>query len=154
MDFMLLFCPRQVDVPIHILGGESALITFQGEGYDPKATEESATFGEVMSPSVLLGSTKLTVTGQVSPSADMSNMVKPKTCERSASPTPAKCPAPCFLKSTAIGPFHSASCRLPPYHTTGFALGISQTAPEPADWSFSIISQRTRQLCSPGGQAA
>ncbi|XP_031446362.1 cilia- and flagella-associated protein 65 isoform X1 [Phasianus colchicus] len=53
-----------VDVPIHILGGESALITFQGEGYDPKATEESATFGEVMSPSVLLGSTKLTVTGQ------------------------------------------------------------------------------------------
>ncbi|XP_019472669.1 cilia- and flagella-associated protein 65 isoform X3 [Meleagris gallopavo] len=53
-----------VDVPIHIVGGDSALITFQGEGYDPKATEESATFREVLSPSVLLGSTKLTVTGQ------------------------------------------------------------------------------------------
>ncbi|XP_025008202.2 cilia- and flagella-associated protein 65 isoform X3 [Gallus gallus] len=53
-----------VDVPIHILGGDSALITFQGEGYDPKATGESATFREVLSPSVLLGSTKLTVPGQ------------------------------------------------------------------------------------------
>lgn len=154
MDFMHLFCPRQVDVPIHILGGDSALITFQGEGYDPKATEESATFREVLSPSVILGSTKLTVTGQVSPGADMSNMVRPKMCERSpSSPTPAECPAPCFLNPTAIGLFHPASCRLPPYHTTGFALGISQIAPEPANWSFSIISQKARQLCSPGGQA-
>lgn len=149
-----LIFPRQVDVPIHIVGGDSALITFQGEGYDPKATEESATFREVLSPSVLLGSTKLTVTGQVSPGADMSNTVRPKMCERSpSSPTPAECPAPCFLNPTAIGLFHPASCRLPPCHTTGFALGISQAAPEPADWSFSIISQRTRQLCSLGGQA-
>ncbi|OXB77111.1 UNVERIFIED_CONTAM: hypothetical protein H355_007758 [Colinus virginianus] len=53
-----------VDVPIHILGGDSVLITFQGEGYDLKATEESATFREVLSPSVLLGSTRLTVPGQ------------------------------------------------------------------------------------------
>ncbi|XP_015724709.1 cilia- and flagella-associated protein 65 isoform X2 [Coturnix japonica] len=53
-----------VDVPIHILGGDSALITFQGEGYDPKATGVSATSRELLPPSVLLGSTKLTVPGQ------------------------------------------------------------------------------------------
>lgn len=154
LDFMLSFCPMQVDVPIHILGGDSALITFQGEGYDPKATGESATFREVLSPSVLLGSTKLTVPGQVSPGADMGNMIRPEMCERPpSSPPPSEHPAPCFLNPAATGLFHPASCRLPPYHTTGFALGISQTAPEPADWSFSIISQRTRQLCSPGGQA-
>ncbi|XP_065606522.1 cilia- and flagella-associated protein 65 [Cyrtonyx montezumae] len=52
-----------VDVPIHILGGDSVLITFQGEGYDLKASGESATFREVLSPSVL-GSTRLTVPGQ------------------------------------------------------------------------------------------
>ncbi|NXC37869.1 CFA65 protein, partial [Penelope pileata] len=56
-----------VDVPIHILGGDSGLITFQGEGYDPNATGENATFSEVLSPSVLLGSTKLTAPGQVGP---------------------------------------------------------------------------------------
>uniref|UniRef100_A0A8B9DJ14 Cilia and flagella associated protein 65 n=1 Tax=Anser cygnoides TaxID=8845 RepID=A0A8B9DJ14_ANSCY len=53
-----------VEVPIHILGGDSALITFQGVGYDPNTTGENATFSEVLSPSVLLGSTKLTVPGQ------------------------------------------------------------------------------------------
>ncbi|NXK54025.1 CFA65 protein, partial [Chauna torquata] len=53
-----------VEVPIHILGGDSALITFQGVGYDPNATGENAPFSEVLSPSVLLGSTKLTVPGQ------------------------------------------------------------------------------------------
>lgn len=62
---IFLFCPRQVEVPIHILGGHSALITFQGVGYDPNTTGENTTFSEVLAPSVL-GSTKLTVPGQVS----------------------------------------------------------------------------------------
>ncbi|XP_055575401.1 cilia- and flagella-associated protein 65 [Falco cherrug] len=53
-----------VDVPIHILGGESALITFQGVGYDPNTTQETATSREVLCPSIFPGSTKLTVPGQ------------------------------------------------------------------------------------------
>ncbi|XP_032045948.1 cilia- and flagella-associated protein 65 [Aythya fuligula] len=53
-----------VEVPIHILGGRSALITFQGVGYDPNTTGENSTFSEVLAPSVLLGSAKLTVPGQ------------------------------------------------------------------------------------------
>ncbi|NWU60823.1 CFA65 protein, partial [Pterocles burchelli] len=53
-----------VDVPIHILGGESTLITFQGVGYDPNTIEETAASGEVLSPSVFPSSTKLTVPGQ------------------------------------------------------------------------------------------
>ncbi|NWQ97855.1 CFA65 protein, partial [Burhinus bistriatus] len=53
-----------VDVPIHILGGESALITFQGVGYDPNIIGETATPSEVLSPSVFPGSTQLTVPGQ------------------------------------------------------------------------------------------
>uniref|UniRef100_A0A493T5U6 Cilia and flagella associated protein 65 n=2 Tax=Anas platyrhynchos platyrhynchos TaxID=8840 RepID=A0A493T5U6_ANAPP len=53
-----------VEVPIHILGGRSALITFQGVGYDPNTTGENPTFSEVLAPSVLLGSAKLTVPGQ------------------------------------------------------------------------------------------
>ncbi|KAM6070538.1 cilia- and flagella-associated protein 65 [Chlamydotis macqueenii] len=53
-----------VDVPIHILGGESALITFQGAGYDPNTVGETATSSEVLSPSVFPGATKLTVPGQ------------------------------------------------------------------------------------------
>ncbi|XP_054686603.1 cilia- and flagella-associated protein 65 isoform X1 [Grus americana] len=53
-----------VDVPIHILGGESALITFQGVGYDPNTVEESATSSEVLPSSDFSGSTKLTVPGQ------------------------------------------------------------------------------------------
>ncbi|KFZ53528.1 Coiled-coil domain-containing protein 108, partial [Antrostomus carolinensis] len=48
-----------VDVPIHILGGESALITFQGVGYDPNTIGETATTSKVFP-----GSTKLTVPGQ------------------------------------------------------------------------------------------
>lgn len=64
---MFLSCPRQVEVPIHILGGRSALITFQGVGYDPNTTGENPTFSQVLAPSVLLGSAKLTVPGQVSP---------------------------------------------------------------------------------------
>nr|XP_009674405.1 PREDICTED: coiled-coil domain-containing protein 108 isoform X1 [Struthio camelus australis] len=54
-----------VDVPIHIVGGDSALITFQGVGYDPNIMGETATFNKVLSPSVIPGSTKLTVPGQV-----------------------------------------------------------------------------------------
>ncbi|NXX10180.1 CFA65 protein, partial [Podargus strigoides] len=54
-----------VDVPIYILGGESALITFQGEGYGPNTIGETATSSEVLSPSVFPGSTKLTAPGQV-----------------------------------------------------------------------------------------
>ncbi|NWI67027.1 CFA65 protein, partial [Todus mexicanus] len=53
-----------VDVPIHILGGESALITFQGEGYDPKTTGETARSSKDLCPSLFPGSTKLTVPGQ------------------------------------------------------------------------------------------
>uniref|UniRef100_A0A8C8AGE9 Cilia and flagella associated protein 65 n=1 Tax=Otus sunia TaxID=257818 RepID=A0A8C8AGE9_9STRI len=53
-----------VDIPIHILGGESALITFQGVGYDPNTTGETATSSKVLTPSVFPGSTKLTVAGQ------------------------------------------------------------------------------------------
>ncbi|KFO12431.1 Coiled-coil domain-containing protein 108, partial [Balearica regulorum gibbericeps] len=53
-----------VDVPIHILGGESALITFQGVGYDPNTVEESSTSSEVLPSSDFSGSTKLTVPGQ------------------------------------------------------------------------------------------
>ncbi|NWX98190.1 CFA65 protein, partial [Nothoprocta ornata] len=54
-----------VDVPIHILGGDSALITFQGVGYDPNIMGETAPFDRVSSPSVIPGSNKLTVPGQV-----------------------------------------------------------------------------------------
>nr|XP_025951513.1 cilia- and flagella-associated protein 65 [Dromaius novaehollandiae] len=54
-----------VDVPIHILGGDSALITFQGVGYDPNIMGETARFNKVLSPSVIPGSNKLTVPGQV-----------------------------------------------------------------------------------------
>ncbi|NXP82591.1 CFA65 protein, partial [Ramphastos sulfuratus] len=53
-----------VDVPIHILGGEPALITFQGAGYDPNTARQTDTRSEVLSPSVIPGSTKLTVPGQ------------------------------------------------------------------------------------------
>ncbi|NXL55971.1 CFA65 protein, partial [Chordeiles acutipennis] len=53
-----------VDVPIHIMGGESVLITFQGVGYDPNTTGETATTSKALSPSVFPGSTKLTVPGQ------------------------------------------------------------------------------------------
>ncbi|XP_039349450.1 cilia- and flagella-associated protein 65 isoform X4 [Mauremys reevesii] len=53
-----------VDVPIHILEGDSALITFQGIGYDPHVMGETAQFDQVLSPSVTPGSSKLTVPGQ------------------------------------------------------------------------------------------
>ncbi|NWS77356.1 CFA65 protein, partial [Crotophaga sulcirostris] len=52
------------DVPIHVLGGESAVIAFQGVGYDPNTIRDSATSSEVLSPSVFPGSTKLTLPEQ------------------------------------------------------------------------------------------
>ncbi|NXK29229.1 CFA65 protein, partial [Arenaria interpres] len=58
-----------VDVLIHIVGGESALITFQGEGYDPNTIEETDIPSEILFPSVFPGSTRLTVPGQVSSAA-------------------------------------------------------------------------------------
>ncbi|KAE8581375.1 hypothetical protein XENTR_v10024768 [Xenopus tropicalis] len=51
-----------VDVPIHILGGDSALITFEGIGYDCNILGESAVF-EVLSP--IVASPRLKVPGQV-----------------------------------------------------------------------------------------
>ncbi|NXS28662.1 CFA65 protein, partial [Pomatostomus ruficeps] len=56
-----------VDVPIHILEGESTPITFQGVGYKPNIVGETATSSQFFSPAVLPGSAKLTVPGQVSP---------------------------------------------------------------------------------------
>ncbi|KAM6268884.1 cilia- and flagella-associated protein 65 [Porphyrio hochstetteri] len=53
-----------VEVPIHVLGGESALITFQGVGYDPSTVEETAPSSEALPASVFAGSTKLTLPGQ------------------------------------------------------------------------------------------
>ncbi|KAM9235259.1 cilia- and flagella-associated protein 65 [Leptosomus discolor] len=53
-----------VDVPIHILGGESALITFQGVGYNTNTIGETATSSKALSPSVFPSSPKLTVPGQ------------------------------------------------------------------------------------------
>ncbi|NXV75496.1 CFA65 protein, partial [Atlantisia rogersi] len=53
-----------VEVPIHILGGESALITFQGVGYDPNTIGETAPSSEALPPTGFAGSTKLTVPGQ------------------------------------------------------------------------------------------
>ncbi|XP_074857085.1 cilia- and flagella-associated protein 65 [Carettochelys insculpta] len=53
-----------VDVPIHILEGDSALITFQGIGYDPHVMGETAQFDRLLSPSVTPGSSRLTVPGQ------------------------------------------------------------------------------------------
>nr|XP_056708024.1 cilia- and flagella-associated protein 65 [Euleptes europaea] len=52
-----------VDVPIHILEGDSALITFQGVGYDPHVMREAAQFDKVVSPVTAPGSAKLTVPG-------------------------------------------------------------------------------------------
>ncbi|NWU94723.1 CFA65 protein, partial [Upupa epops] len=52
-----------VDVPIHILGGEPALITFQGTGCELNTVGETRS-SEVLSPSVFPGFAKLTVPGQ------------------------------------------------------------------------------------------
>ncbi|KYO24080.1 coiled-coil domain-containing protein 108 isoform A [Alligator mississippiensis] len=53
-----------VDVSIHVAGGESALVTFQGIGYDPHITGDTARFDTVSSPLVTPGSSKLTLPGQ------------------------------------------------------------------------------------------
>ncbi|KAJ7345981.1 hypothetical protein JRQ81_001931 [Phrynocephalus forsythii] len=52
-----------VEVPIHILEGDSALITFQGTGFDPHVMGETAQFDKVVSPATSPGSAKLTVPG-------------------------------------------------------------------------------------------
>ncbi|XP_069717405.1 cilia- and flagella-associated protein 65 [Phaenicophaeus curvirostris] len=53
-----------VIVPIHILGGETALITFQGVGYDPNTAGDTATSTEVLSPLAFPDSTKLALPEQ------------------------------------------------------------------------------------------
>ncbi|NWV79103.1 CFA65 protein, partial [Dasyornis broadbenti] len=53
-----------VDVPIHILEGESTPITFQAEGYNPNIVGEDATSSQFLCPAVFPGSAKLTVPGQ------------------------------------------------------------------------------------------
>ncbi|KAM6460482.1 cilia- and flagella-associated protein 65 isoform 3-T4 [Liasis olivaceus] len=55
--------PKQVDVPIHILDGDSALITFQGVGFDPQVMGETAQFDQVVSAATTPVSAKLTVPG-------------------------------------------------------------------------------------------
>ncbi|XP_066477298.1 cilia- and flagella-associated protein 65 [Tiliqua scincoides] len=52
-----------LDVPIHILEGDSALITFQGIGYDPYVMGDTARFDEMASSTLTPGSAKLTVPG-------------------------------------------------------------------------------------------
>lgn len=68
LDLKLLSCPRQVDVLIQILEGDSTQITFQGVGYNPNDVEEAATSRQFFSSAVIPGSARLTVPGQVSPS--------------------------------------------------------------------------------------
>ncbi|XP_063144976.1 cilia- and flagella-associated protein 65 [Candoia aspera] len=63
-----VFCPLEakmysVDVPIHILDGDSALITFQGVGFDPQVMGETAQFDKVVSAATTPVSAKLTVPG-------------------------------------------------------------------------------------------
>ncbi|KAG8125280.1 hypothetical protein E2320_020475, partial [Naja naja] len=65
-----IFCPLEakmysVDVPIHILDGDSALITFQGVGFDPQVMGETAQFDKVVSAATTPVSAKLTVPGLV-----------------------------------------------------------------------------------------
>lgn len=54
-----------MDVPIHILDGDSALITFQGVGFDPQVMGETAQFDKVVSAATTPVSAKLTVPGLV-----------------------------------------------------------------------------------------
>ncbi|NWW67833.1 CFA65 protein, partial [Ifrita kowaldi] len=54
-----------VDVPIHILEGESTPVTLQGVGYNPKATvQKTDTSSQFVSSGVFPGFAKLTVPGQ------------------------------------------------------------------------------------------
>ncbi|XP_061465321.1 cilia- and flagella-associated protein 65 isoform X2 [Rhineura floridana] len=52
-----------VDVPIHILDGDCALITFQGIGFDPHVMGETAQFDKVVSAATTPASAKLGVPG-------------------------------------------------------------------------------------------
>ncbi|XP_070585217.1 cilia- and flagella-associated protein 65 isoform X2 [Erythrolamprus reginae] len=63
-----IFCPLEakmysVDVPIHILDGDSALITFQGVGFDPQVMGETAQFDKIVSAATTPASAKLAVPG-------------------------------------------------------------------------------------------
>ncbi|NWX56001.1 CFA65 protein, partial [Promerops cafer] len=53
-----------VDVLIHILEGDSTLITFHGLGYNPNIVGEAVTSRQFFSSKVIPGSAKLTVPGQ------------------------------------------------------------------------------------------
>ncbi|NXS88297.1 CFA65 protein, partial [Erpornis zantholeuca] len=53
-----------VNVPIHILEGESTQITFQGEGYNPDNAREADTSNQFFSSAAFPGSAKLTLPGQ------------------------------------------------------------------------------------------
>ncbi|NWV48006.1 CFA65 protein, partial [Daphoenositta chrysoptera] len=53
-----------VDVPIHILEGESIPVTFEGAGYNPNTIQEAATSSCIFSSPVFSGSAKLAVPGQ------------------------------------------------------------------------------------------
>ncbi|XP_029460888.1 cilia- and flagella-associated protein 65 isoform X2 [Rhinatrema bivittatum] len=53
-----------VDIPIHIIGGDSTLITFEGIGYDRNILGETAAFDDFVSEGVLTGAQRLTLPGQ------------------------------------------------------------------------------------------
>nr|XP_033800998.1 cilia- and flagella-associated protein 65 [Geotrypetes seraphini]XP_033800999.1 cilia- and flagella-associated protein 65 [Geotrypetes seraphini]XP_033801000.1 cilia- and flagella-associated protein 65 [Geotrypetes seraphini] len=53
-----------VDIPIHIIGGDSTLITFEGIGYDKHVLGETATFDDFVSEGLSRGAQKLSVPGQ------------------------------------------------------------------------------------------
>ncbi|XP_068877003.1 cilia- and flagella-associated protein 65 isoform X2 [Aphelocoma coerulescens] len=53
-----------VDVPIHILEGESTPVTFQGVGYNPNTVQKTDTSSQFVSSADYSGSAKLTVPGQ------------------------------------------------------------------------------------------
>nr|XP_034983136.1 cilia- and flagella-associated protein 65 isoform X1 [Zootoca vivipara] len=52
-----------VEVPIHILEGDCALITFQGIGFDPHVMSDTAQFDKVVCAATAPGSAKLAVPG-------------------------------------------------------------------------------------------
>ena len=59
-------CIHQVDIPIHIVGGETALITFKGIGYDGRAMGD--TMPKLDQPQEFTsvpGTQKVAVPGQV-----------------------------------------------------------------------------------------
>ncbi|XP_077176848.1 cilia- and flagella-associated protein 65 isoform X2 [Paroedura picta] len=83
-----------VDVPIHILEGDAALITFQGAGYDPHVMKEAARFDKMVSPVTALGSAKLTVPSLVV------YLSQPRICFGNI-PVYSKCSRLFFLNNTS-----------------------------------------------------